>query len=138
MTAENKEIIMFDNKKYGMLLADTLPAVIDSQAEYDRVESVFDSLFNKDRSPEEDRLFDLLADLLEAYEAKTLEPLPEHSPVEMLKFLMRENNLKQSDLADIFGGQSVVSEVLNGKREITKQQAKNLAERFKIKVEAFI
>lgn len=129
---------MFDNKKYGTLLAQTLPGVIDSQDEYDRVEAIFDALFDKARSPEEDRLFELLADLMEAFEAKTLEPLVGLSPVETLKVLMRENSLKQVDLAEIFGGQSVVSEVLNGKREITKQQAKNLAEIFKMKIEAFI
>ncbi len=46
---------------------------------------------------------------------------------------MQENNLWQTDLADIFGTQSVVSEVLGGKREITKKQAKALAERFSLR-----
>ena len=51
---------------------------------------------------------------------------------------MRENNLKQTDLTEIFSAQSVVSDVLAGKREITKLQAKTLAEKFKMKIEAFI
>lgn len=126
---------------YGMLLADTLPAVIESDAEYERIEEVFDKLISKGEekmSPEENRLFELLANLMEEYETRTLEPIPDFSPRELLASLMRVNNLKQTDLTVIFGTQSIVSEVLAGKREITKSQAKALAERFKIKVEAFI
>lgn len=56
----------------------------------------------------------------------------------MLKFLMDENNLRQIDLVDIFSSQGIVSEVLAGKRQITLSQAKKLAKRFKLSVEAFI
>ena len=51
---------------------------------------------------------------------------------------MEENNLRQADLADIFGTQSVVAEVLEGKREITKKQSKALAQKFSLRLEAFI
>lgn len=131
----------YNPKIYGMLLADTLPGIIESDAEYERLEEIFDKLISKGEekmSPEENRLFELLAKLLEEYEARTLEPLPDLSPRELLSFLMRENNLKQTDLTEIFGTQSIVSEVLNGKREITKAQAKALAEKFAMKIEAFI
>ena len=131
----------YNPKIYGMLLADTLPAVIESDAEYERIEEVFDKLISKGEekmSPEENRLFGLLANLLEEYEARTLEPIPDFTPRELLASLMRTNNLKQTDMTETFGTQSIVSEVLNGKREITKLQAKALAERFAIKIEAFI
>ena len=129
---------MFDEKKYGALLATTIPAVIESPSEYERIEVIFDRLIRKERSPEEDKLFDLLANLMEDFERRTLEPIPNASPVEMLGYLMRENDLRQTDLVAVFGTQSIVSEVLNGKREITKNQAKQLAEKFRMKVEAFI
>lgn len=128
----------FNNKIYGVLLSDALPGIIESNDEYERLETIFNNLFKDNRSPEEDKLFDLLANLLEDYEKRTLPPLEESSPVERLKFLMEENNLRQSDLAGLFGTQSVVSEVLAGKREITKKQAKTLAERFKLSIGAFI
>ena len=132
MTTYNKEI-------YGRLLLDVLPASIDSDEEYDRIESIFNDLWNRKKlSPEEQRLFHLLADLLEDYGKKTVGEIPPFTPRELLASLIKENNLKQADLADIFGTQSIVSEVLNGKREITKSQAKALAEKFKVKVEAFI
>ena len=132
MTTYNKEI-------YGRLLLDVLPASIDSDEEYNRIESIFNDLWNKKKlSPEEQRLFHLLADLLEDYGKKTVGEIPPFTPRELLASLIKENNLKQADLADIFGTQSIVSEVLNGKRDITKSQAKALAEKFKVKVEAFI
>lgn len=132
MSTYNKEI-------YGQLLLDVLPASIDSDEEYDRIENIFNELWNKEKlSPEEERLFHLLTDLLEDYGRKTIGEIPPFTPRELLASLMKENDLKQVDLADVFGTQSVVSEVLSGKREITKTQAKALSEKFKVKVEAFI
>ena len=131
----------YNPKIYGELLAETLPGIIESDAEYERIEEIFNRLISKGEDsllPEENRLFGLLANLLEDYESRTLEPIETSIPRETLSFLMRENNLKQTDMTDIFGTQSIVSEVLNGKREITKLQAKALAERFAMKVEAFI
>lgn len=128
----------YNPKKYSALLSDTLPGVIDSLDEYNRIEEIFDNLFKENRSPEEDKLFNLLANLLEDYERRALPPLEKSSPLETLKFLMEENDLRQADLAEVFGTQSVVSEVLNGKREITKNQAKALAQKFSLRLEAFI
>jgi HTH-type transcriptional regulator/antitoxin HigA len=130
--------MIYNPKKYSALLGATLPSVIDSLDEYNRIEEIFNDLFKENRSPEEDKLFNLLANLLEDYEKRTLSQLEKSSPLETLKFLMQENNLRQTDLADIFGTQSVVSEVLGGKREITKKQAKALAERFSLRIEAFV
>ncbi len=131
----------YNPKIYGELLADTLPGIIESDTEYSRIEEIFNRLINKGEnklSPEENKLFGLLANLLEEYESRTLEPIPNFMPRELLASLMNVNNLKQNDMSEIFGTQSIVSEVLNGKREITKTQAKALAERFAMKVEAFI
>jgi HTH-type transcriptional regulator / antitoxin HigA len=133
--------MIYNPKIYGTLLADALPGIIESDAEYERIEGIFDNLISKGEenlSPEEKRLFGLLANLLEEYETRALEPIPNLSPREILTVLMRENNLKQTDMTEIFGTQSVVSEVLTSKREITKLQAKALAEKFAMKIEAFI
>ncbi len=128
----------YNPRKYGTLLRAFLPGVIDSDAEYIRTEKVFNDLFKENRSPEEDRLFNLLANLLEDYEKRTLPPLEKSSSVETLKFLMEENKLKQKDLVGVFSSQGIVSEVLNEKREISKKHAKLLADRFSVSVELFI
>lgn len=131
----------FNPKIYGALLSETLPVVISSDEEYARLENIFNALMNKGEnnlSPEEDRLFDLLANLLEDYERRTLPLLPESTPLDSLKFLMAENDLKQKDIVPFFGSQGIASEVLSGKRAISKTQAKALAERFKVSTELFI
>jgi len=131
-------MMTYNPKKYSALLSDVLPGIIDSLEEYNRIEKIFNNLFKEKRSPEEDKLFNLLANLLEDYERRALPTLEKSSPLETLKFLMKENNLRQSDLTKVFGTQSVVSEVLGGKREITKNQAKALAQKFSLRLEAFI
>ena len=55
----------------------------------------------------------------------------------MLKYLMREHNIRQSDLPEI-GSQGVVSEVLTGKRDLNVGQVKRLAKRFGVSPEVFI
>jgi len=123
---------------YGQLLSETVPVVITNKREYKRIEGLFAKLFKKKRSPEEDKLFDLFANLLENYEQKTLQKIKPSTPLKTLKFLMTENNLKQVDLAEIFSTQSVVSEVMSGKRKVTLNQAKKLAKRFKVSIELFV
>lgn len=133
-----KTFMTFNSKIYGKLLAEIVPTVIDSEAEYERLEDIFNRLFKDDRSPEEDKLFDLLANLLEDYEKRTLPVLETSSPLETLRFLMNENNLKQKDIVPLFGSQGIASEILSGKRAISKTQAKLLAEKFKVSTELFI
>jgi HTH-type transcriptional regulator/antitoxin HigA len=131
----------YNAKIYGKLLAETLPGIIETDGEYERIEGIFNDLINKSEdnmSPEETRLFALLANLMEDYEKRTLPLLEKSSEVEMLRFLMRENNLKQMDLIDVFGTQSIVSEILNGKRSISKTHARRLAKRFSVSADLFI
>ena len=51
---------------------------------------------------------------------------------------MEQRDLRQSDLANIFGSQSNVSEVLRGKREINARQARTLGKRFGVSPAVFI
>lgn len=88
-------------------------------------------------SAEEERLLETLAILVEAYEDEHY-PMPEVAPNEVLKFLLEDRELKQKDLLHIFGSSGIASEVINGKRSISKAQAKKLSEFFKVSVELFI
>ena len=131
-----------DKTKYGLLLMETLPSVISSEEELERLTEEVNRLMTKgikqnELSPEEERLLELLAVLIETYEDEHY-PMPELSPIEVLKFLMEERELKQSDLLHIFGSSGITSEVVNGKRSISKEQAKKLAKFFKVSVELFI
>lgn len=129
----------FDERKYGRLLARTVPAVIRNKAECERVEEEITKLLRKgdNLTPEEDRLLELLSALVERYEDET-EDFPPSPPNRILQFLMKQNDLRQADLAPIFGSSGRVSEVVNGKRGTSKAQAKTLGEFFKVSPELFI
>lgn len=131
----------YDPRLYGKLLVEYLPGVIQTEEENEKALAVVLALMKKGedgRSPEESRLFELLVTLIEDFESKEY-PIAEHgSPSEALRYLMDEHGLKQTDLLDVFGSQGVVSQVLNGKREISKSQAKRLADRFHLTADIFI
>lgn len=68
-------------------------------------------------SPEGEEI-ELLSLLIEKYEQEHW-PMQAPDPIEAIKFRMEQMNLKQSDIAPLFGGKTRVSEVLNGKRPLT-------------------
>jgi HTH-type transcriptional regulator/antitoxin HigA len=86
--------------------------------------------------PEESELADLLTLLIEDFETRHYE-LPKSSPLEAIEFLMDQHGLKQKDLAEVFGTPSIVSEVMNGKRELNKEHIRRLCERFHVSPELF-
>jgi len=61
---------------------------------------------------------ELLSLLVEKYEQEHY-PIGAPNPIEAIKFRMEQMNLKQADIAPLFGGKTRVSEVLNGKRSLT-------------------
>lgn len=64
-------------------------------------------------------------------------PIASATPEQMLAFLMDQNNLSQYDLADELGGQPVVSDVLRGKRKLTREHIERLGKRFGISPATF-
>ena len=128
-----------DKEAYGRLLAETLPEVIETEAQNRRMNAIADRLQSKrDRSPEENRLLKLIATLCMNFEEKYYNVHEGVTPADILADLMSERGLKQADLLPIFGSRSVVSEALSGKRGITKTQAKALAQFFRLPVGLFL
>lgn len=134
-----KTVSRINKEAYGRLLAETLPEVIETEAQNRRMNAIADRLQSKwDRSPEEDRLLKLIATLCMNFEEKHYNVQEGVTPAGILADLMSERGLKQADLLPVFGSRSVVSEALAGKRGITKTQAKSLAQFFKLPVELFL
>lgn len=76
-----------------------------------------------------------LGDLIEAYDAEH-RPIPAASGADVLRYLMQEHGITQSDLPEV-GAQSVVSEVLSGKRSLNWRQICGLADRFGVPTDVF-
>jgi HTH-type transcriptional regulator / antitoxin HigA len=131
--------LVIDNKKYARVLARVLPRVITTAGEHERILAEVEKLMDagKSRTAEEDAALDLMVRLVRDYEQEH-HPLPDPSPHEMLVYLMEQRNLKQTDLLPIFKSRGYVSDVINGKRAISKAHAKDLAEFFKVSADLFI
>jgi HTH-type transcriptional regulator/antitoxin HigA len=109
---------------------------IRSKSDYDRAAAVLDKLAVRDDSDLDDGEADYLETLsmlIEAYDRDHFPmPVRKRSPVELLKFLMKQNELTTTDLGQILGSKGLASEVLHGKRELSKAHIRKLAKRFDI------
>ncbi|HSF75111.1 MAG TPA: transcriptional regulator [Microcoleus sp.] len=131
-------ILTFDRATYSKLLAEIAPRAIETEEEYDRLLAVAERLtFAKNLTPEERVLYKLLVTLIEVYETENY-PMDKSEPHEILQHIMESSGTRQADLVGIIGSSGVVSEVVNGKRAISKAQAKALGDYFKISPSLFI
>jgi HTH-type transcriptional regulator / antitoxin HigA len=113
------------------------PTVISSERQHRQYLDVLKALMDRDDlTPDEEKYAQVIATLIEAFEEEHY-PIPDASPVEVLRALIDANNLRQKDLAPIFGGEGIVSEVLNGKRELNRRHIERLAERFHVSPAVF-
>lgn len=111
--------------------------MIKTEEENERLLTIVESMMAKQLSPEESKLLDLLVKLIEDFEEKCY-PIPDALPHEVLQHLMEQKELKQSDLISIFASRGYISDVVNGKRAISKNQAKKLGEFFHVSPAVFI
>lgn len=128
----------FNRRKYAALLAEALPTAITNEEELERMTVIVDRLaVKKNLSPEESRLLNMLATLIEVYEDKH-HPIPEAPPHVMIQGFMQERGLRNKDLEPLLGSSGVTSEVIGGKRKPSKAQIKKLAECFQVAPEFFV
>jgi HTH-type transcriptional regulator/antitoxin HigA len=122
-------------EKYALEVSSPTP--IRSERQHEDYLSVLDKLAGKDRPTlEEKKYAQVLLTLIEAYEEEHY-PVPDASPVEVLRVLMDAHDLRQKDLAPIFGSESIVSEVLHKKRELNKSHIEKLSKRFNVSPAVF-
>lgn len=123
---------------YADLLAKSLPRPIRTDAEYERLTNLLLELDEReDLSPEEDALAEMLTLLIEDYEEKQY-PLPTVAPHESLRALMEDRGLKHKDIWPVLGNKGAATEILSGRRAISKAQAKRLAAHLRVPVDLFL
>jgi HTH-type transcriptional regulator / antitoxin HigA len=135
-----------DEQRYGALLADFRPRIIDSPEEHERLLGLAESIMEKgeELSEEEEKLLALIVLLVEAYEVNVSEAEdedddPDNPPAAhiTLQRLMFSHDIKLDDIAHFFGNPHLAREVLDGKRQISKRQAKELAKFFRVPAKLF-
>lgn len=131
-------VSMQRKKEYGRLLAQVLPSVIHTEKQHAACLKTLEALLERERSltAAERELASLLTLLIEDFEDRHYS-LPRAAPGEVLDFLMGQHTLKQKDLLDVFGSPSIISEILSGKRELSKEHIRRLSARFHLSPELF-
>lgn len=112
---------------------------IRDDAHYTRMVELADALTESGQAGEDgalSNLFAVVCELIGDYDDRHF-PLPAIPPREMLRFLMEQHGLKQSDLPEV-GTQSVVSEILSGRRMLNARQIAALAARFGVGADVFL
>jgi HTH-type transcriptional regulator / antitoxin HigA len=112
---------------------------IKTEADYDWALKEIEPYFAREPkrgSPEANR-FDVLAALIEVYEAKYW-PIDPPDPIEAIRFCMEQAGWRQGDLAKLIGSRSRASEILRRKRPLTMEQAWKLHKEWDIPAEALL
>jgi HTH-type transcriptional regulator / antitoxin HigA len=130
--------VAIERVNYPALVSKVEPKVIHTEKQNERFINILEELDSRwdSLTPAERELHELLLLLVQDFEARNYK-LRASTPIEVLTQLMDANGLKQKDMVGIFETASVVSEILSGKRELTKEHIRRLGEWFGVSPELF-
>ena len=124
-------------EKYIELLQQFPPRPITSELDFKTTQIVVNQLLDKlELTREEEDYLDVLGTLISEYE-KEEDIIPDIYGIELLKALIEDRNLKQKDLVPIFKTESIISDILNEKRQLTTRHIRELAEFFNLSPAVF-
>ncbi|MBS9388239.1 MAG: transcriptional regulator [Dolichospermum sp. WA123] len=128
-----------NKEEYIKLLSETVPRIIDTEIEHKRLLNEVDKFMDlgENLTDEQAEVLQLLVTLIEQYENKVYQ-IKAITPLDILHELMSVRQLKQKDIVEIFGSKGITSEVINGKRSISKNQAKALGDFFHVSYSLFL
>jgi HTH-type transcriptional regulator / antitoxin HigA len=122
---------------YAALLSAIRPEVIRDEKQNRAYIGRLEVLSSKKHlTSAEQKLMRLLLLLVEDFERNS-DPVPDAGPIDVLRHLMEAHGLRQRDLTDVFGTESIVSEILHGKRDLTKEHIRRLSIRFSVSPAVF-
>lgn len=124
--------------EYGTLLSETKPEVINGEEQHEHFVELLERLTAEgdNLTPAKEKLVELLIVLVTEFENRNY-PIEASGPLDVIRHLMDVHGLRQKDLVDVFGTESIVSDVLNGRRELRKEHIQKLSARFGISPAAF-
>ena len=126
--------------EYGALLEDVKPEVAHADEQYRYLLDKLSAFLLRDNLNEaEEKIVELLTVLIQDYEKLRFEKVDKTPAIEIVRYLMEHQNLKNKDLVPcIFETESVASETLKGTRGLTLKHVKRLSNYFKLSTDVFI
>ena len=125
---------------YGVLLEEIKPQVPHADEQYRYLlERLSAFVLRENLSEAEEKVVELLTLLVREYERVRFEKIESAPGIDIVKYLMEHQGLKNKDLVpSVFETESVVSAILKGTRGLTLRHVKRLADRFKLSADVFI
>ncbi len=125
------------NRDYLRLVQEYPPVKIRSKAQASATEDRIEEIGGRSHpSDAEVAYLDLLSDLLADWEDQR-EEIPDVHGVDLVRVLLEERGLRQKNLVGVFATESIASEVLAGRRDLTRRQIEGLAKFFNVSPAAF-
>lgn len=127
------------SQAWATLQSFALIRTIRNEADFERMHSYANELSDEvgdDETHPLYSLFEIVMDIIDRWEDDHV-VIPDSSPREVLRYLLEENGLKQKDLVEI-ASPTLVSDILSGRREISKKLARLLAIRFNTSIDVFV
>ena len=128
-------------REYAELLRERHPHAIRTKSAYDRAMREVDKMAIRAgaRTPAETEYYRVLCALVADYERSVgADRWPKLKPLEALRELMMLKDVSQGDVASMLGDRGAASSILSGRRQISKSQAKKLADLFNVDAGVFI
>jgi HTH-type transcriptional regulator/antitoxin HigA len=93
---------------------------------------------HRERTTEENEVYQLLITLIEKFEQEYYQPNQQNNPVSMLLFLLEESEKNREDLVAVLGTENIVNNIFNGQEKINREQAQKLGDFFKVEPSLFV
>jgi len=124
---------------YEELVGLFMPRPLHGDVDYRNALGVLDAMAGFEMNPDQEDYFEAIATFMEKYEAKhhALDAA-DLTPVELLRSLMHEHGMSESDLGRLLGDRSLGHRILSGERELSKAHIRTLAEHFSLNPAALL
>jgi HTH-type transcriptional regulator / antitoxin HigA len=129
--------LTFNSEKYKELLTAHLPKLIKTEAENEQTLAIVEDLMHRERTPEENELYQLLITLIEKFEQEYYQPDQPNIPQSMLLFLLEQSDKTKADLQAVLDSENLVDNILNGNQKITPELAQKLGGFFHVEASLF-
>ncbi|TAF09881.1 MAG: hypothetical protein EAZ77_04325 [Nostocales cyanobacterium] len=129
--------ITFNPERYKELLTVYLPKLIKTEAENEQALAIVEDLMHRERTPEENELYQLLITLIEKFEQEYYQINQQNNPQSMLLFLLEESDKSKTNLQAVLGSEILVDDILYGNQNITSELAQKLGNFFHVEASLF-
>jgi HTH-type transcriptional regulator / antitoxin HigA len=118
-------------KTYSELVRLLMPRPIHDEVDYDNAVEILDSMAGFDLNADQADYFDAIATFIEKYEAENHpHNIPKLTPLQLVKALIEEHEMSDSDHGRLLGDRSLGHRILSGERELSKTHIRILSKHF--------